>query len=55
MEGVATIELGSETLIGYYMECTSSVNDGTQLMWSRVLANNPFEVQTIDNGMEVGC
>ena len=50
MEGVATIELGGETLIGYYMECTSSDNDGTQLTWSRVLANNPFEVQTIDNG-----
>ena len=47
---MATIELGGSTPISYYMDCTTSVNNGAQLMWSRVLDNNPFRVQQINNG-----
>ena len=50
VEGVATIELGGSIPISYYMDCTTSVNNGAQLMWSRVLDNNPFRVQQINNG-----
>ena len=50
VEGVASIELGGEIHIRYYMDCTSNVNDGAQLQWSRVLGNNSFQVQNIMNG-----
>ena len=50
VEGVASIELGGETLAGYYMDCTSNVNNGAQLQWSRVLGNNTFVMQKIVNG-----
>ena len=50
---MATIELGGSTPISYYMDCTTSVNNWAQLMWSRVLDNNPFRVQQINNGIRL--
>ena len=53
VEGVATVEIGGETVIGYNMDCTTSANDGQQLSWSRVSASNPFEVNRIANGSQL--
>ena len=44
VEGVATVDIGGETVIGYNMDCHTSANNGHRLSWSRVLASNPFEV-----------
>ena len=54
VEGVATIEIGGGTVIGYNMDCTTSANDGHQLSWSRVSsASNPFQVNRIANGSQL--
>ena len=53
VEGVATVEIGGVTLIGYNMDCTTSANDGQQLSWSRVSASNPFQVHRLDNGSQL--
>ena len=50
---MATVEIDGVTLIGYNMDCTTSANAGQQLSWSRVSANNPFEVNRIANGSQL--
>ena len=53
VEGVATVEIDGVMVIGYNMDCTTSANDGQQLSWSRVSANNPFQVNRIANGSQL--
>ena len=53
VEGVATVEIGEVTVIGYNMDCTTSANDGQNLSWSRVSASNPFDVNRIANGSQL--
>ena len=53
VEGVASVELGVDEILGYRFDCTTSTHSTTaQLTWEHADegASNPFDVERIDDG-----
>ena len=53
VQALATVEF--ITTVTYYLDCNTSRNDGSGIMWTRVGGENPFQVTAIanDNGQRL--